>query len=230
VTYELHIGNKNYSSWSLRPWVLMKVLAIPFTERQWLFAAAGNYERFRVFSPTGLVPSLHDGSSVVWETPSIAEYLHERHAGVWHRQPRHRAWARSAVAEMHAGFRALRNECSMNCGVRVQMKGVSPALASDLRRLDELWAQGLHDFGGPYLAGAEFTAVDAFFAPVAFRMQTYSLPFNEMSLAYLGRLLALPAMKQWYEQGVAETWREPSHEAEIHAAGTVTADYRAEAT
>jgi glutathione S-transferase len=225
--YVLHIGNKNYSSWSLRPWVLMQTLGIPFTERQWVFAAQGNRERFRSFSPTGLVPCLHDGSNVVWESLAIVEYLAERHAGVWPQHGRARAWARSATAEMHGGFGALRNGCSMNCGVRAHMHSISAPLAADMQRLDELWSEGLRHFGGPYLAGASFGAVDAFFAPVAFRTQTYALPFGTAATAYVARLLALPAMQQWYRDGVAEIWREPGHEEEVRQAGTITADYRA---
>ena len=225
--YELHIGNKNYSSWSLRPWVLMTALGIPFIERQWVFAAQGNYERFRSFSPNGLVPCLHDGGTVVWESPAIAEYLAERHTGVWPRDAGARAWARSAVAEMHGGFSALRSICSMNCGVRVKMRPLGAPLAGDVRRLDELWNDGLARFGGPFLAGDAFCAVDAFFCPVAFRAQTYALPFGPTAMEYVARLLALPAMQRWYRDGVAESWREPGHEDEIRAAGEVTADYRA---
>ena len=223
----IYLGNKNYSSWSLRPWVLMTVLGIPFAERQWVFEEQGNYARFRSFSPNGLVPCLHDGGTVVWESLAIIEYLAERHAGVWPRDAGARAWARCAAAEMHGGFSALRNICSMNCGVRVTMRSRNAQLAAEIQRLDELWSEGLERFGGPFLAGQDFGAVDAFFCPMAFRAQTYALPFGATAQDYVARLLALPAMQRWYRDGVAETWRERGHEDEIRAAGTVTADYRA---
>jgi glutathione S-transferase len=130
---------------------------------------------------------------------------------------------------MHGGFSALRNTCGMNCGLRVRLHGISPALAQDVARVDELWSDGLGRFGGPFLAGAAFTAADAFFAPVAFRVQTYALPLGPASLAYAGRLLALPAMREWYAAALAETQREPGHEAEVQAAGTVIEDLRATA-
>lgn len=224
--YELHILNKNYSSWSLRPWVLMKALDIPFTERQWVFSADGNYARFRAFSPTGRVPCLHDGDIVVWDSLAIVEYLAERHVGVWPQQQRARAWARCAAAEMHSGFSALRSGCSMSCGVRVRLAALAPPLAADVQRLDELWGEGLRLFGGPFLAGPAFTAVDAFFAPVAFRAQTYALPFGSAASAYIERLLALPAMRQWYQAAIAEPWRNPGHEDEVRQAGEVIADHR----
>ena len=226
----LHIGNKNYSSWSLRPWVLMKVLGIAFDEQLHPFPdGRSSYPEFSRFSPSGLVPVLADGDTVVWESLSIVEYLAERHPGVWPADPAARAWARSAAAEMHGGFSALRNICGMNCGIRVRLPEISPPLQANLDRLEALWAEGLDRFGGPYLAGPAFTAVDAFFCPVAFRVQTYGLPLGDRAAAYVQRLLALPAMQDWYDAGVAETFRESGHEAEQRAAGEWTADYRATA-
>jgi glutathione S-transferase len=175
--YTLHVANKNYSSWSLRPWVLLSELGIPFEERlsPFLPGSGSSWADFRAFSPTGRVPCLHDGDEVVWDSLAIAEYLAERHAGVWPPDARARAWARCAAAEMHAGFATLRNDCTMNCGVRVRLHGVSASLQKDLARLGELWNEGLQRFGGPFLAGRSFGAVDAFYAPVAFRIQTYGL-------------------------------------------------------
>jgi len=115
----------------------------------------------------------------------------------------------------------------MSCGQRVVLHSLPPALAADLGRLDVLWQEGLARFGGPYLAGEVFTAVDAFFAPVAFRVQTYGLALSAPSQAYVARLLALPAMVEWYAAALAEPWREAAHEAETQAAGTVTQDLRA---
>src|ERR1700748_212059 len=118
--YTLHIANKNYSSWSLRSWVLMRELGIAFNERLTVFDGAGN-AAFRSFSPTGKVPCLTDGDITVWDSLAIAEYLAERHPGVWPSAPAARAWARSAAAEMHSGFGELRNRCSMTCGLRVKL-------------------------------------------------------------------------------------------------------------
>lgn len=227
--YRLHIANKNYSSWSLRPWVLMRQLEIPFEECLTPFATGTpgiNWASFRSFSPSGLVPCLEDGARPVWDSLAIIEYLAERHAGVWPADDDARAWARCASSEMHAGFSALRGQCAMNCGVRVRLHEVSPKLAHDLARLDELWQQGLERFGGPFLAGNAFTAVDAFFAPVAFRVQTFGLELSDPSLAYIERLLALPVMQQWYTEALAEPWREADHEAELHRSGTVLEDRR----
>jgi len=228
--YDLHIGNKNYSSWSLRPWVLLSALGIPFTERQHFFGADNS--SFKSFSPTALVPCLVDGQTTVWDSLAIAEYVHEDHADVWPAQRPARAYARAAAAEMHSGFTALRSTCSMSVGVRIKLNDTPPALLRDLARIDALWAQGFANFGGPFLAGDAFTAVDAFFCPVAFRVQTYGLGFDlsEPSRAYVDRLLALPAMQVWYKDGLAESERDPVHESDILAVGQLIADHRVRAT
>jgi len=227
--YVLYIANKNYSSWSLRPWVLMKALAIPFEERLQVFREGSNWDPFRAFSPAGLVPCLHDGPTVVWDSLAIAEYLAERHAGVWPADAPARAFARCAAAEMHSGFPVLRNICTMNCGLRIRLREVSPALQRNLDRIGELWNEGLGRFGGPFLAGPAFTAADAFYAPVAFRVQTYDLRLPGAAADYARRLLALPAMQDWYRAALAETWREQAHEAEALDVGTVLEDLRARA-
>ncbi len=224
--YELHIGNKNYSSWSLRPWVLLTALNIPFTERQHYFAPENG---FKTFSPTGLVPALVDGETTVWDSLAIAEYVYETHPTVWPANKAARAFARSAAAEMHSGFSALRSICSMSVGVRVKLFDTPPALVRDLVRLDELWTTGFTRFGGPFLAGDAFTAADAFYAPVAFRIQSYGIGFDlsEPSRAYVDRLLALPAMQAWYDDGVKETQRDEPHDAEVTAMGEIISDFRA---
>ena len=227
--YELFIANKNYSSWSLRPWVLLTTLGIKFTEHLLPFAPQSNYEEFRAFSPTGRVPVLKDGETHVWDSLAIVEYLHERHDGVWPKDNAARTWARSATAEMHSAFATLRDLCTMNCGIRVTPRQMTPALVRDIARIGEIWSEGLSRFGGPFLGGAEFTAVDAFYAPVVFRVQTYGLKLNPAADAYAERILALPAMRDWYDAALAETFREPGHEEEAKAAGTWTADYRAAA-
>ena len=228
--YTLHIGNKNYSSWSLRPWVAMKAVGIPFEEKQHYFPAdRPSYPEFKLFSPSGYVPVLNDGDFTVWDSLAILGHLAERHHEVWPADPRARSWARSAAAEMHSGFGALRNQCGMNVGLRVKRPAIDGALQANLGRLDELWANGLTRFGGPWLAGDRFTAADAFFCPVAFRVQTYDLPLSAPSMEYVANLLALPAMREWYEAGIAEIQREPNHEAETTLAHEVIADYRAKA-
>src|SRR6185295_12474755 len=122
--YVLYVGNKNYSSWSLRPWVLLRECAIPFEERLVPFADGSSHATYRSFSPTGKVPCLVDGGVVVWDSLGITEYLAERHAGVWPADPVARAWARCTAAEMHSGFGALRETCPMSCGIRVRLHSV----------------------------------------------------------------------------------------------------------
>lgn len=228
--YELYIANKNYSSWSLRPWVLMRELAIPFEERLVQFAPGApgaSRDTFREFSPTGQVPCLHDNGTIIWESLGIVEYLAERHPAVWPEDSAARSWARSAAAEMHAGFGPLRTHCLMSCGVRLRLRETPPDLKRDLARLDELWIDGLRRFGGPFLAGDRFTAADAFFAPVAFRIQSYGLDVAPDAAAYAQRLLALHGMQRWYADAIAETWREPEHEREMEQSCVVLEDFRA---
>jgi glutathione S-transferase len=205
----------------------MRQLGLAFHERLVPLPEGPSWDTFRGFSPSGRVPCLHDGDTVVWDSLAIVEYLAERHPGVWPADARARAWARCAAAEMHAGFGALRERCSMSCGLRVRLHDVTPGLARDVARIGELWNEGLARFGGPFLAGPAFTAVDAFFAPVAFRVQTYALAVPEPGAAYAARVLALPAMRSWYADAIAETWREPGHEAEVAAVGTCLEDLRA---
>lgn len=223
---KLITANRNYSSWSLRPWVLMKTLDIPFVDGLQPFAAPVNYEAFRAFSPTGQVPALIDGERVIWDSLGITLYLADRYPAVWPDAVDARAWAMCAAAEMHAGFSALRNDCTMNVGVRVEPNPPSTALKRDVDRIRELWSEGLRQFGGPFLAGDRFTAVDAFFAPVAYRVRTYGLDVGAAGQAWVERMLALPAMQQWEAEALSESWREDSHEAELSAAGRIIADYR----
>ena len=222
----LYIANKNYSSWSLRPWLLMQMLDIPFEEKLVPLAEGSCWDLYREFSPNGRVPCLHDAGRTIWESLAIVEYLAEQYPGAWPENPEARAWARCAAAEMHAGFADLRNDCPMSCGVLVRLDSISAGLQHDLDRLDELWNEGLVQFGGPFLAGEAFTAVDAFFAPVAFRIQTYHLELSEPSITYSKRLLNLDPMRDWYEAALQETWREKSHDQEILDAGVVISDAR----
>ena len=223
---KLYIANKNYSSWSLRPWVLMRELGIAFEERLVPFPGSADPHAFRSFSPTGKVPCLVDGETTVWDSLAICEYLAEKNPRVWPADATARAWARCAAAEMHSGFSNIRNTCTMNCGLRVRLKSIPPAVTSEWERMDELWRDGLSRFKGPYLAGSAFSAVDAFFAPVAFRIQTYSPALSKTAMEYAQRLLALPSMHEWYEAGLREPWREEHHEAEAREVGEWLQDLR----
>lgn len=224
--YQLHIANKNYSSWSLRPWVLMKTLGIEFEERLSPFEAEDNFDRFRAFSPTGRVPCLIDDHLVIWDSLGIVEYLADTHPWVWPADHEARAFARCAAAEMHSGFDALRSTCPMNCAIKVAMHSTSPALQKNIDRLDELWCEGLRRFGGPFLAGSQFTAVDAFYCPVAFRVRSYQLPLSAPAADYAARLIDLDAMRAWDRAAIGETWKEQGHEAEAAEAGKIIEDRR----
>src|SRR5215470_6146393 len=207
--YTLYIGNKNYSSWSVRPWVLMKTVGIPFREERLSLYQPQSRERLLAVSPSGKVPSLHDGAKVVWDSLAITEYLAERHPGIWPADAAARAWARCASAEMHSGFARLRDEFGMNLRVAVQ-KQPSPEVASEIARIVSLWSEGRSRFGrsGDFLCGS-FTAVDAFWCPVAFRFRSYGVEPDGAAGDYLRALLALPAMREWSEDAANETERIP---------------------
>ena len=223
---QLYIANKNYSSWSLRPWVLMQELNIPFEEKLQPFATGSNWQEFRNFSPNGMVPCLSDAENVIWDSLAITEYLAESYPNVWPKAQSARAWARSATAEMHSGFFNLRNLCTMNCGLRIELNETPEPLLKDINRIDELWNQGLKKFGGPYLAGKTYTAVDAFYAPVVFRMQTYGLKMSTSAEEYIDRILSLDSMNLWYQAALKETWREKGHEQEAIDSGKIIQDIR----
>jgi glutathione S-transferase len=223
---QLFIANKNYSSWSLRPWLLMYELGITFEEKLQPFAEGSSWDVFRRFSPSGKVPCLVDGDNVVWDSMGITEYLAERREGVWPADDRARAWARCAAAEMHSGFGALREICSMSVGIRVQLYETSSELAKDIARLDELWLDGFAKFDGPFLAGQSFTAVDAFYAPVVFRIQSYRLALSAAAMAYVDHMLSLHGMQSWESDALDETWRDLEHENSVNKYGRVTSDLR----
>jgi glutathione S-transferase len=210
MTYTLITANRNYSSWSLRPWLLMKALGIAFEDRLESFTSPDNYAEFRRFSPTGQVPVLIDGARAIPDSLGIALYLAERHPGVWPGDEEARVFAQGAVAEMHGGFGHLRNDCTMNVGVRVTPKPMSEGLKRNVERVKEIFETGLARFCGPWLAGPEFTAVDAFYAPVAFRIRTYGLDVGK-GQTWVDQVLAHPAMLEWEAAALAESWREASH-------------------
>jgi len=228
--YVLHIANKNYSSWSLRPWVMLHMAGVSFEERLHAFNPNGSSrERFLAFSPTGQVPCLHDGDVTVWESLAILEHLAERHEGFWPCDRAARAFARSVSAEMAAGFNALRGECPMSVGVRVALSAVSERLRRDLDRLDAVFTEGLERFGGPFLTGETFTIADAMYCPVAWRIRSYDLPLSAPARAYAERLRALEPMKAWEAAALAEAFREPGHDDEIAGLGELIEDRRAPA-
>lgn len=226
--YTLFIANKNYSSWSLRPWLLLSQLGISFEEKLVPFKGSSNTEEFSKFSPNGKVPCLHHDERVIWDSLAICEYLADQHAGVWPTDAEARAWARCAAAEMHSGFNTLRTVCGMTVGVRVKLFEHSPALLADVNRVDQLWNEGLSKFGGPFLAGDTFTGVDAFYAPVVFRCRSFNLPLSMTAAAYRDKILGLSAMAQWEAAALAETWRDPDHEKEMLQYGEVIEDFRVE--
>ena len=205
--YTLYIGNRNYSSWSLRGWLVTKLSGAPFREVMVPLGAEGppNPE-YRKFSPSARVPCLHDGDVVVWDSLAIAEYLAERHPGMWPLDPVARAYARPACAEMHSGFGHLRNEMTMCIRESVDVRPWSPGLAADVARVTELWSEARRRFGagGPYFAGS-FGIADAFYAPVAFRFRTYDVRPEGAAGAYLDALCAHPWLLEWETAARAET-------------------------
>ncbi|HTP75225.1 MAG TPA: glutathione S-transferase family protein [Burkholderiaceae bacterium] len=212
---QLYIGNKNYSSWSMRPWVLMRHFAIPFDEVMVRFddfehAESTFKQRIAQIAPTGRVPVLVDDGLAVWDTLAIVEYLAERfgqHA-LWPRGVRERARARSLCAEMHAGFSTLRTVCPQNIEAALPQVGErllreQPALRTDLQRLQAMWGEALRASGGPFLFGA-FGIADAYFAPVAARFRTYGLAVDATTQGYVERVLESPGVAAWVRDALAE--------------------------
>ncbi len=211
---KLYIGNKNYSSWSMRPWVLLKQAGIPFEEvkvRFDSFEADSGFKRvIGAVNPVGKVPVLVDGDLVVWDTLAIAEYVAERFPDrkLWPADVKARARARSICAEMHTGFSALRNHCGMNIEASLKDTGQliwrdQPAVRTDVARLQDMWSALLAEHGGPMLFG-EFSIADAYFAPVCTRLKTYGLPVSQEIAAYIDRVYALPGIKAWVDDALAE--------------------------
>ena len=210
----LHIGNKNYSSWSMRPWVLMKQAGIHFEEVMVPFDTLDADSHFKktikALNPAGRVPVLVDGEIVVYDTLAICEYLAETHPDkeLWPRDKALRAHARSVCAEMHAGFGALRNHCGMNieADLRVQGKIIlrdQPQVRADLARIVQMWSGLLKAHGGPMLFG-EFGIADAYFAPVGVRIKTFGLPVPAEITAYIERVQQLPGVKAWIDEALVE--------------------------
>ncbi|GMV47824.1 MAG: hypothetical protein AMXMBFR66_32220 [Pseudomonadota bacterium] len=218
---QLVIGNKNYSSWSMRPWVLMKQLGIAFDEIRLSFnlgMGAGFGDAMLRYSPARRVPVLLDEGLAVWDSLAIVEYLHERFPGlgVWPTEVRARARARSLAAEMHAGFAALRSNFPMNVEAALPEIGAralaeQPALRKDVARIESMWAEALAASGGPYLFGA-WSAADAFYTPVAQRLRTYAVPVAPATHEFAERLLAAPGAAAWIAGALAEAEFVPDDE------------------
>ncbi|MDR3005751.1 MAG: glutathione S-transferase family protein [Acidovorax sp.] len=211
---QLYIGNKNYSSWSLRPWLALRQLGIAFEEMQVRFDSFAPDSHFKqtllALGPTGKVPLLVDDGLVVWDSLAIAEHLHERfpQSGIWPAPMADRARARSLCAEMHSGFGALRSHCPMNVEASLREVGAKiwaeqSGVRDDVYRLIDMWGQQLSTHGGPMLFGG-FSMADAFFAPVCLRLDRYGLPVPANIQAYVERVLALPAMQEWIAAALAE--------------------------
>ena len=204
----LVIGNKKYSSWSLRPWIAMKVAGVPFDEKLVQLYTPDTRETLLAYSPTGKVPLLIDGDLRIWESLAILEHLAERFpkADLWPSDPAARAHARTISAEMHAGFAALRTHCPMNVA-RKRARTLTPDVEADVCRIDALWSECRQRFGGggDFLFGV-FSAADAMFAPVASRVISYELQVSPASQRYVQAIIALPAFQEWKTAGLAEPW------------------------
>ncbi len=205
----LVIGNKNYSSWSLRPWIAMRATGIDFTEELIALDQSDTKERIRAHGGSQRVPVLHHGDLIVWESLAIIEYLAETFpaANLWPEDRAGRALARSVSNEMHASFMALRAACPMNMRREKKRLPISADAQADVRRIEDLWKLCRDGFGqgGPFLFG-RFTAADAMFAPIVNRFDVYDIPVSRETLAYLAAVKALPAWQEWEAAGRAETW------------------------
>ena len=214
----LVIGNKAYSSWSFRPWILLAHFKIPFGERLIPLDHNATSADILHYSPSGKVPCLIDGPLKIWETLAIIEYVAETYPArpIWPRGKAARALARVLAAEMHAGFQALRGECPMNLRrlPKPPLKPLSPAALADVARIEAAFADARQRFGrnGPFLFG-RFCAADAMFAPVVNRLHAYDIEVSDATRAYMAAMMALPAWQSWAKDAAAESWRIEKYES-----------------
>lgn len=212
---KLIIANKAYSSWSLRPWILLAHFHIPFEEVVIPLDMPDTRARILEHSPTGKCPALRDGAIEIWESLSIIEYIAEKYPekAIWPRAKGARAHARSLSSEMHAGFQALRQHCPTHFRRPVRAIALTPAVEADVARIEAAWAHARKTYGkaGPFLFG-RFCAADAMFAPVVNRFYTYDVPVSRATRDYMDAVMALPAWKAWTKDGEAETWRIEKYE------------------
>lgn len=197
----LYIGSKNVSSWSLRPWLLLDHYGVPFTERLIKLNTPTTRQEILKFSATGKVPFVEHGACRVGESLAIAEYFNEvfPELQLWPLDPAHRAHARSISNEMHAGFPALRTQCSHNVLADTEKTEIDEPLAQEISRINAIWNECLTEYGGPYLFGSRLTIADAMYAPVVNRFVTYHLKPTGLSQQYISHIRRLPSMKRWID-------------------------------
>lgn len=209
MSLTLVIGNKNYSSWSMRPWIAMKAAGIAFNEIVIPLYEPGSKEEILKYSPAGKVPILIDDGEPVWESLAILEHLAERfpQAGLWPADRRARSHARAVATEMHAGFQALRRDCTMNLWLPPKRRPQNEEVMENVRRIEALWADCRARFGsgGPFLFGT-FGNADAMYAPVVARFHNYGLPVSAETRAYMDAVMALPAWQEWLAAALKEPW------------------------
>ena len=208
------VGNKKYSSWSLRPWLVLKHAGVPFEEIVVPLDMPDTAQNIRKYSPSGRVPALLDGNVTVWDSLSIAEYLNVKFPdkALWPKDPAQRARARSVAAEMHSGFASLRTDCSMKIVQQFPPKALRPETQADVDRIVSLWEDCLKQSGGPYLFGKQPCIADAFYAPVVSRFRTYSIPVSGAARTYCDTIWAWPALQAWVADAQRETLRAKLHE------------------
>jgi glutathione S-transferase len=208
------VGNKKYSSWSLRPWLVLKHAGVPFEETVVALDMPDTDANIRKFSPSGRVPALIDGDLTVWDSLAICEYLNEKfpEKRLWPQDRAQRAFARCVCAEMHSGFANLRNDCSMKIVQQYPYKPLRAETQKDVDRIVELWTGCLKKSGGPFLFGKEPCIADAYFAPVVSRFRTYSIPVPGPVKAYCDTVWAWPALQAWVADAQRETLRAKDHE------------------
>jgi glutathione S-transferase len=217
MVLQLIIGNKNYSSWSFRPWLAMKVAGIAFDETLISLEAADFKMRVRATSPAGRVPVLIDGDVVIWESLAILEYLADKFpaSGLWPGEASTRAHARAVASEMHAGFAPLRRHLPMNMSRPVKPRALDDGAAADVARIDAIWSECRAKFGGggAFLYGA-FGAADAMYAPVVSRLHTYAVEVSPVARSYMNAIMALPALSEWRDAARREAWVLPHDEVD----------------
>ncbi|AKU24967.1 glutathione S-transferase family protein [Massilia sp. MB5] len=213
----LVIGNKNYSSWSMRPWVALVAFAIPFNEVRVLLDQPDTSNKIADYCASGRVPVLLAGEMTIWDSLAICEYLAEQFPDkhLWPQDVAARAMARSVCAEMHSSFASLRSTMAMNIKRSYPGKGRTPATQADIGRISEIWEECLSRFGHNHFLFGEFSLADAFFAPVVTRFKTYGVSLPPALSAYCARVLAHPAVARWVEEALAETESAPLHDAEM---------------
>ena len=209
MVLHLTIGNKNYSSWSFRPWLALKVAGIPFEETVIPIYVPESKAKLLARSPAGKVPILQDGAVTVWESLAILEYIAEAFpdAAIWPRDGAARAHARAIASEMHAGFVPLRRQCPMNMRHPVKRLELSAEIAANVARIDAMWSdcRARYSSDGPFLFG-RFSAADAMYAPVVSRFYTYQIDVGAASTDYMQRMMAVPAWQEWHAAAIKEEW------------------------